>query len=216
MAGKLPPVVYIDPAFNDNDDHPPVHPINGQELIENVYRTLAASPQWKNILLVITYDENGGFYDHVSPPTTTDDSAPGFDQLGFRVPTMVIGPYVKENYISDTVLDHTSCLAHLINVFGLEPLTAHATAANDLTEFIDMDRLAKFDWAKPIDVPDVDPSAWPMPAVCSSATSRTAPPSHPVIDWANEHPELVAGIDLRDEIPAYRQGIRETLARLRR
>ncbi len=215
-AGKLPAVVYIDPAFNDNDDHPPVHPINGQELIASVYATLAASPQWKNIMLVITYDENGGFYDHVSPPTTTDTSAPGFDQLGFRVPTLVVGPYVKENYVSTVQYDHTSCLAHLINVFGLDPLTPHVTAAHDLTDLIDMERLAKFDWKPPIQVPAVDPSAWPMPPVCSSATSRTAPPSHPVLDWADAHPELVAGLDLRGEIPAYRQAIREGLAKLRR
>ena len=57
-----------------NDDHPPIHPINGQELIAAVYTALASSPQWKNIMFVITYDENGGFFDHVSPPTTADDS----------------------------------------------------------------------------------------------------------------------------------------------
>ncbi|HZJ62603.1 MAG TPA: alkaline phosphatase family protein, partial [Kofleriaceae bacterium] len=67
-AGKLPPVVYIDPAFGFNDDHPPVHPILGQELVAAVYTALAKSPQWKNCMLVITYDEHGGFYDHVAPP----------------------------------------------------------------------------------------------------------------------------------------------------
>ena len=212
-AGTLPPVVYIDPAFNDNDDHPPVHPINGQELIAAVYTALATSPQWKNIMLVITYDENGGFYDHVSPPKTADDhAADGFDQLGFRVPTMVIGPYVKEGYISSVQYDHTSALKHLENVFGLEQLTARSTAANDLSDLIDTDRLAKLDWKKPIQLPEVDPSAWPMPSVCTTGSLRPGP-SHPVIDWADAHPELVAGMDLRSELPAYRRAIRDILAR---
>ncbi|MBA2539516.1 MAG: hypothetical protein H0V17_07775, partial [Deltaproteobacteria bacterium] len=95
-AGTLPSVVYIDPAFGFNDDHPPVHPIRGQELIAAIYTALARSPQWENCLLVVTYDEHGGYADHVAPPTTTDDSlatfgVEGFEQLGFRVPTLVIG-----------------------------------------------------------------------------------------------------------------------------
>ena len=114
QAGKLPPVSYIDPFFYGNDDHPPIHPINGQELIATVYSLLAESPQWKNCMLVVTYDENGGFYDHVSPPKTADDLAEqGFDQLGFRVPAMVIGPYAKQGFVSSVTYDHTSALKHL-------------------------------------------------------------------------------------------------------
>src|SRR5690606_2820113 len=106
-AGKLPPVVYIDPYFGSggNDDHPPTHPMMAQALIRAVYTALAKSPQWKNCMLVITYDEHGGFFDHVPPPMVTDDTlekfgVDGFQQLGFRVPAMVIGPYVKQGYVS--------------------------------------------------------------------------------------------------------------------
>jgi len=209
-AGKLPPVVYIDPAFDDNDDHPPIHPINGQELIAAVYTALAASPQWKNCMLVITYDENGGFFDHVPPPTTADD-LPEFQQMGFRVPTMVAGPYVKESYVSSVTYDHCSALHELDVAFGLETLNQRTAAANDLSDFIDADRLARGDWHQPIELPMVDPSTWPMDAAACTPTMPREDP-HPIVAWANAHPERIAGYDLRAEGPEYRREIREFLA----
>jgi phospholipase C len=210
-AGKLPPVVYIDPAFGANDDHPPSHPINGQELIAAVYTALAASPQWKNCLLVVTYDEHGGFFDHVPPPTTVDDQAAlGFNQMGFRVPTLVAGPYVKEGYVSNVVYDHCSALRELELAFDFEPLNQRTAAAKDLSDFIDMDRLAKGDWRKPITLPTVDVSQWPMGPECVGSALR--PASHPVIEWADANPELVAGYDIRPRSEEYRRVIREFLA----
>src|SRR5262245_35932230 len=128
-AGTLPPVTYIDPFFYLNDDHPPTHPMLGQQLIASIYTALAKSPQWKNCMFVVTYDEHGGFYDHVPPPKTTDDTmakfgVDGFDQLGFRVPAMVMGPYAKKNYVSSVQYDHTSALKQLGTAFELEPLNA--------------------------------------------------------------------------------------------
>ena len=76
---------YIDPSFTMNDDHPPIHPINGQELIVvGVQRARRRRRSGRTCMLVITYDENGGFFDHVSPPTrpTTTLATQGFDQLG--------------------------------------------------------------------------------------------------------------------------------------
>jgi len=209
-AGTLPPVVYIDPGFNDNDDHPPVHPINGQELISAVYTALANSPQWNNVMLVITYDENGGFYDHVPPPKTQDDlAAQGFDQLGFRVPTMVIGPYAKQNYVSSVQYDHTSALRHLENVFELDELSLRTSVANDLTDCIDLDRLAAGDPAPPIEIPAVDITQWPMSQECFGGSFKQ---SHPILDWADANPHRVAGLDLRGERDEYRRTIREYLA----
>src|SRR6266487_98997 len=102
--GKLPPVVMADPGFSFNDDHPPHHPLLGQQFIASIYTALATSPQWENSLMVVTYDEHGGFFDHVAPPKAADErAANGFDQLGFRVPTMVMGPYVKKGYVSSVV-----------------------------------------------------------------------------------------------------------------
>jgi phospholipase C len=210
-AGKLPPVVYIDPGFNMNDDHPPVHPINGQELISMVYTALANSPQWKNCMLVITYDENGGFFDHVSPPTTVDDQAAlGFNQMGFRVPTLVAGPYVKEGLVSSTVHDHCSALRELEVAFDLEPLNQRTMAANDLSDFIDAERLAKGDWKPPITIPAVDPSTWEMSMTCFGGSLFA--PSHPVIEWADAHPERIAGFDRRKDAAETTRVIREYLA----
>ncbi|MCX5742883.1 MAG: phosphoesterase [Proteobacteria bacterium] len=212
-AGTLPPVVYIDPAFGENDDHPPSHPINGQELIASVYQALATSPQWNNIMFVLTYDENGGFFDHVPPPTSADDfAADGFDQLGFRVPTLVMGPYVKEGYVSSVPLDHTSALKHLINVFELDPtaLGKRTSAATDLTDFIDQERLANVDPRPPIEIPVVDVTAWPMGPGCVGEAIRVAAP-HPMVELADQHPERIAGLDLRGEIADYRAAIRASL-----
>jgi phospholipase C len=211
--GKLPPVVYIDPAFNSNDDHPPVHPINGQELIATVYTALATSPQWNNCLLVITYDEHGGFFDHVSPPKTIDErAAQGFDQLGFRVPTLVVGPYVKQSYVSSVQFEHCSALRHLEKTFDLEPLNQRTMASNDLSDFLDMDRLAKGNPAPPIQIPMVDPTdttQWPMAAICSTGSIRE---DHPMNTWADTRPAVLEGMDLRPDIPEYRAMIRGHLA----
>jgi phospholipase C len=190
-AGKLPPVTYIDPAFDQNDDHPPLPPILAQALIASIYRALAKSPQWKNVMLVITYDEHGGFFDHVPPPRTTDDSlakwgGDGFEQLGFRVPAMVIGPYAKQGHVSSVQYDHTSALKHLQNVFGLEPLTAHTEAANDLSDCIDMDRLARGEPAPPVAIPDIDLSSFPYAdPKCIGKPSFHQAPLH---EWLDENP----------------------------
>lgn len=150
-AGRLPAVCVVEPAFGSNDDHPPHHPMLGQMFLSSVYTALATSPQWKNCLLVITYDEHGGFFDHVPPPKAVDErAADGFDQLGFRVPTLVVGPYVKPGYVSSVVYDHTSVLRHIEKTFGLPPLTMRDAAANDLSDVLDAERLARGDWAPPI------------------------------------------------------------------
>ncbi|HUJ60662.1 MAG TPA: alkaline phosphatase family protein, partial [Kofleriaceae bacterium] len=212
MAGKLPPVTYIDPAFYQNDDHPPIHPINGQALIATVYTALAKSPHWKNTMLVITYDENGGFFDHVPPPTTADDyTSTGFNQLGFRVPAMIIGPYAKQSYVSSVQYDHTSALKHLTNVFDLPTiqgqLAMRMNAANDLSDTIDMDRLDKDQWAKPVEIPSVDVTQWPMSSACDYNGSRI----DPITKWADDNPDKVRGLDLRSELPEYRRTIIEFL-----
>ncbi|MDB4955920.1 MAG: phosphoesterase [Myxococcales bacterium] len=214
-AGKLPSVVYIDPSFYINDDHPPIHPINGQALIAAVYTALATSPQWKNCMLVVTYDENGGFFDHVSPPTTADDTQSlfgqdGFDQLGFRVPTMVIGPYVKKSYVSSVQYCHTSALKHIQNTFGTEPINSRVDAANDLVDCIDMDRLARGEWAPPITLPTINIGDWPMdPNMCMhSGGFRLLDPTS---IWADAHPEAFGRLDLRSELPSYDLCIRNYL-----
>lgn len=114
-AGKLPNYVVIEQRYFDvgnspaNDDHPSHDVSQGQMLLKEVYETLRASPQWEEMLLVITYDEHGGFYDHVPTPVTGVPSPDGiegvagiynftFDRLGVRVPTIAISPWIQKGF----------------------------------------------------------------------------------------------------------------------
>ncbi|RYQ87923.1 hypothetical protein Ahy_B09g095444 isoform F [Arachis hypogaea] len=109
--GKLQNYVVIEPRYFDllsnpaNDDHPPHDVGEGQKLVKEVYEALRSSPQWKEILFVITYDEHGGFYDHVPTPVEgvpSPDDIVGpdpfkfkFDRLGVRVPAIIISPWIE-------------------------------------------------------------------------------------------------------------------------
>jgi phospholipase C len=140
-AGTLPSVVVIDPIYGRSDDHPPTHPLAGQIFLQSVYDALRTSPQWERSLLVVTYDEHGGFHDHVPPPLVDDDfAADGFDQLGFRVPSYVVGPFVKKA-VSDVQFDHTSIYATVAALHGLEPLGTRDANANTLLSLLDEDLL---------------------------------------------------------------------------
>lgn len=134
--GTLPNFSLIDPDFWANDLHPPHSIPLGEAFIASVVRAMEESPQWKRSLLVVTYDENGGFYDHVPPPLTADER-PAFRQLGFRVPTLVIGPTVRRGQVVSTQLEHVSVAATLRARFGIESLGPRMDAANDLSSCID-------------------------------------------------------------------------------
>ena len=136
--GTLPPFCIVDPQFfgaGANDDHPDHDVQLGQALIASVYAALANSPQWSQTLFVIVYDEHGGFFDHVPPPTTADDDSE-FEQLGFRVPGIVLGPYAKRGCVVSTQFDHASVLKTVCTRFGITPWTARIAAANDLSSCI--------------------------------------------------------------------------------
>lgn len=215
LAGTLPQVSFIEPGYFLNDDHPPLHPGNGQELIETIYRALAMSPQWKNCLFVVVYDEGGGYYDHVAPPTVQDEfAAEGFDQLGSRIPALVVGPYVKQGYVSSTVYNHASGLKQLEVTFALDPLTQRVTTANDLTDCIDMDRLARGEWLPPAEIPAFTLEDWEMEPACFGSGDKYAPPppgACAVHDWANANPHLVAATDRRGHEREYLEGIQRFL-----
>lgn len=185
QAGRLPPVVYIDPGFVLNDDHPPKHPLLGQQMIAATYQALATSSYWERCMLVIVYDEHGGFYDHVPPPTTEDEFAStGFDQLGFRVPALVIGPYTKRGYVSSVQYDHTSPLKHLSGEYGLQPLTTRVAAASDLLDCIDTERLENRQPSAPITLPAVEIDESALPESCSLFGERR-PVDHDIVAFAD-------------------------------
>lgn len=138
--GTLPSVSVIDPAFifAPCDDHPPHDIKSGQAFISSIYKLLTKNPKvWEKTLFIITYDEHGSFYDHVKPPVVTTDDRSEFQQLGFRVPALVIGPYVKKNYVSHVQFDHTSFLSTVTRRFGLDPLNRRVASANDVRDCID-------------------------------------------------------------------------------
>lgn len=136
-GGGLESVVVLDPDFLSNDDHPAHNIQLGQVLIGTIYQALANSQYWERSLLIITYDEHGGFFDHVPPPTTVDDNGPEFQQMGFRVPTLVIGPHVRAGAIDHTVFEHGSFNATVALRFGLPPLNARMAATADVSSCID-------------------------------------------------------------------------------
>jgi phospholipase C len=128
-SGDLAAVSWIDPNFVDfnyygpagsNDDHPPSDVMAGQELVFKLYDAVVRSPAWPKTLLVITYDEHGGFYDHVTPPPAADDS-PSFRSYGARVPAFIVSPWVERGSVSGSrtamVFDHTSIIKTILTRF---------------------------------------------------------------------------------------------------
>ena len=145
IEADFPQYCFIEPSYNDpgaNDDHPPYDVMGGQKLIADVYNAIRANePLWNATLLVIVYDEHGGFYDHVAPPkTVAPDNRAGelgfaFDQLGPRVPAILVSPCVAAGVLS-TVFDHTSLLRYLSDKWNLGPLGARTAQANSFAAAI--------------------------------------------------------------------------------
>jgi phospholipase C len=134
VNGQLRKVSWIDPNFIDlsvldphsNDDHPPSDILAGQQLVFDVYDALRKSPGWENTVLVITYDEHGGFYDHVKPPAVSDGS--GYPTLGLRVPALIVGPRVRNFVCHETedgeAWDHTALIRSILLAFARDPRKA--------------------------------------------------------------------------------------------
>jgi len=131
-----------------NSMHPLDDITRGEQLIKKVYETIRNSPHWEHSMLIVTFDEHGGFYDHVAPGPAVP---PGdletasyvqhgfkFDQLGVRVPTLVISPYTKRGVIDHTIYDHTSILATLEHLFGMDSLTNRDQAAKDVLHLLSL------------------------------------------------------------------------------
>ena len=132
--GTLPAYSFIEPRyFNSidqkaNDQHPPHDVQEGEKLIASVYTVLQSNwSLWCQTLLVVLYDEHGGYYDHVPPPSavnpdgqvSTDQPPFQFDRLGVRVPAILISPLVPKGVVDHTVYDHTSLLATVKKLFQL-------------------------------------------------------------------------------------------------
>lgn len=141
-AGTLPSVSFIDPKFLDEDtgtsadDHPHADIRAGQAFLDQVYQAVTKSPAWGRTLLIINYDEWGGFFDHV-PPQTAPDANPAWGLRGFRVPCLVISPRARRGHVAHNVYDHTSVLKAIEWRWNLSPLTPRDAAARNIAEVLD-------------------------------------------------------------------------------
>lgn len=134
-SGTLPAVSFVKPLGALNE-HPGYSVLTEAEAhAVALVAAVSAGPQWADTAIIITYDENGGFWDHVAPPAG-DEWGPGT-----RVPTLVVSPFARRNFVDHTVYDTTSILATFEHRFGLDPLGARDAAATDL--------LAAFDFSLP-------------------------------------------------------------------
>ncbi len=151
-AGTLPGFAIIDPNFNNASEENPSDIARGEAWSSSAINAVMSSPAWSKTLLVWTYDEGGGYYDHVPPPAAIppDAVAPvvppghslynGFAQSGIRVPAVVISPFAKPDFVSSVVHDHTSILSMVERKWNLPALTYRDANANDLMDFIDRSR----------------------------------------------------------------------------
>jgi phospholipase C len=127
--GALPAVSYIVPA--GPSEHPPGNVQSGEAFVGNVVTALKVSTAWPTSAFMLSYDDWGGWYDHVAPPKV---DAFG---LGFRVPALLVSPYAKRGYVDGTQLDHTSLLKFIEDNWGLPPLSTRDARANDLLSAFD-------------------------------------------------------------------------------
>ena len=150
---------------------------------------MAQSPQWARSLLVLTYDEHGGFFDHVPPPETIYDIY-DFRRLGFRVPSLVIGPTVRRGCAVDAQLEHVSVISTLTTRFGLEPLNGRAIQAQDLSPCID---------PRALDAPAPPPTLPPVPVSMRALAARRPADSHRELHDALAARPLPPGLDRRGD-----------------
>jgi len=125
--GTLPQVSFYKPVGRLNQHPGYTNIVSGDEHISDLLEKLRASPQWKGMLVIVTYDENGGFWDHVPPPAG-DRWGPGT-----RIPTLVVSPFARRGYVDKTVYDTTSVLKLIQRRFGLEPLPGVRANVGDLS-----------------------------------------------------------------------------------
>ncbi|HLO54418.1 MAG TPA: alkaline phosphatase family protein [Saprospiraceae bacterium] len=144
--------IFLDTYKGGSSQHPMDGMQKGEELIKTVYEAIFNSPLWENSLLIITYDEHGGFYDHVSPPEahppldgTTKYSKHGFDftRYGVRVPAVVVSPYIPANTVSKKLYDHTSMIKTVTENWNLPFLTDRDKHANGLSDLLTLDEPRK-------------------------------------------------------------------------
>src|SRR3984893_6055339 len=161
LSGDLPAYCFVEPRFNEMrddarhefflacDQHPDNDVREGERFLATIYGAFRKSPRWLDSLLVIVYDEHGGLYDHVPPPSdnVAKPSAPepltgfAFDRLGVRVPAIIVSPFIKARTILRQRFDHTSLIAtaRALLAKNMKPLTARDANANTFETVAELD-----------------------------------------------------------------------------
>jgi phospholipase C len=152
-AGRLAQFTFLDPDYDTTSEENPQDMQVGEQFVAEVVKTLMRAPTWKHTALFITYDEHGGYYDHVPPPRAIKPDkiepllAPGdlsghYDRYGFRVPLFVVSPWARRNYVSNVVQDHTSITAFIERKWNLPAMTFRDANAQPMTDYFDFTRPA--------------------------------------------------------------------------
>jgi phospholipase C len=166
---NLPSVIFVEQSMLAGDEHPPGDFQTSQHAVAKRINQLLDSPYWDRSVLFLTYDEHGGYYDHVAPPPAcapdeippeldgTDTFNARFDRYGMRVPFVAVSPYVRRHYVSHVTYDHTSILRFIETKFNLPALTRRDANADPMLDLFDFEhpdasvpRLppAAIDWKK--------------------------------------------------------------------
>jgi phospholipase C len=190
--------IFLEPSydvFNDYRNGTSQHPLGdvtrGEALIKATYEAIRNSPVWERSMLIITWDEHGGFYDHavsdaaahaVAPGDTTPGSARNqfgftFEHLGPRVPAVVISPLVPRNLIDHRIYDHSSIPATVEHVFGLPAMTHRDAAANGLNTLATLPA-ARTDAPKTLPSPPAQPMSFAVSAAPIGGVTRPAEPAN--------------------------------------
>lgn len=149
-AGTLPQVSFVDPPFageeagTSSDDHPHGDIRAGESWLNQTYRAITTGKDWKSTVLVINFDEWGGFFEHVAP-TEAPDVDPAFALRGFRVPCILVSPFARRGFVADGVYDHTSVLKMIEWRWNLPALSVRDAQANNLAEALDFSKKRKHD-----------------------------------------------------------------------
>jgi phospholipase C len=184
-AGKLPGFSLVEPNYLLTSEEDPQNIAPGEQFAAKVINAVMKGPAWKNTLLIWTFDEHGGYYDHVVPPRAiAPDNIPpavnggpsytGFHQYGFRVPCVVVSPWARPSYVSHKIFDHTSICALVETKWNLPAMTRRDANAHNMLDMLDL-RAPAFRHPPKLDKPLLD--AHPVEALkCNVTGPGTIPP----------------------------------------
>jgi phospholipase C len=199
-ADKFPSFAFIEPAYlqpGANDAHPPHDIIESDVLVSRVYNAVRANETlWNSTLLIVLFDEHGGFYDHVSPPAAlppdhhTEEYT--FDSYGVRVPALLISPYVGNGICSD-LLDHTSLLKFLQDKWQLGDLGARTASANTFQAVLQVGQAPRSDTPSRVATSTVSPPPTTVQVgALNEHQSAIVAMSHNLESMTDEDPNVVA------------------------